>query len=228
MMMGGQCTVFSLMMKCKTLFVICMMLCFMFVGCQSDRETRSVSLKELGISLQALYEDTAYKVFPVPKFAGLFHKDTYTDSMNPNKEATLGYGTYTELYSYVEIRFYDENTVGAPPGEIGVLPCLLFDLRAYPIDDIEDNCIVRLNGKTYRIKELEPFQLCQIENHIVYDFKEFDKEIPFSEYAQDKLSADLMANTEDNPEYLEYDYVKLQVDVRNWLIEQIKQDYPIK
>ncbi len=211
------------------IYIICCTLVFWgMTGCAADdgipNRQLSLSLEEVGISFENSYGEHCLELFPIPKYIGIkqINGDDYPEGNHGIPNAP---GNYTYIISKVE------NVARL---DSGYLSPILFALYAYPKSKMED-AIVSINTsetidyKEYTFEQLKPYIFFETEEYIIYDLLLFGSDETFEEFIERRYgSAFKNENSlKYNPEYAEYDYVKLQVDVRNWLIEQIKQDYPL-
>ncbi len=197
---------------------------FGMVGCMEQTTSNtpptrlfSKSLDDIGFSLEDRYGEQAAALYHLPVYCGIEQLDAQQYG-GAEDYGDIAPGNYT--YLSVGITNRDAYTVGEAS-----FP--LMSLRAYEKAKMAD-AVVQLNYKDYTFEELTPYILFETEEYIIYDFMFFESDEAFAEFAEREYRTGFedAYNVKYNPEYLEHDYVKLMVDVRSWLIEQIKADFP--
>ena len=83
-----------------------------------------------------------------------------------------------------------------------------------------------IEHEKYRFKELKDYLLFETDELYVYDLMFFGSAQNFEDYISEAMQP-VLENTEDNPEYLEDDYIQVMIDLRSWLIDRLQTDFPI-
>ena len=166
-------------------------------------------------------------LFSQPKYRGIVQYD-YIGQPEAAIGAKTIAGGFTQICGQIEYQdiWDSEGTAEGPPGDIHWLTYPLLELRAFPKDDVKENCYVMIGHDKYRFKELKDYLLFETKDLYVYDLMFFGSEQAYEDDIRDALQSTLEAGVKDNPEYLMDDYIQVMLDLRQWLIEQIKADYP--
>ncbi len=187
---------------------------------QTPNRLISLSLDAIGFSLEEQYGEQSASLYPAAStYQGIRQMDADLYASGGADYSPKAPGNYTYITTSIIHR------ADLDKGEIDIR---LMSLRAYKKANMEDS-VVQINYKDYSFEELSPYLLFETDEYAIYDFMFFESDETFEAFAEReyRLIFEHESNLKYNPEYAEYDYVKLQVDVRNWLIEQIKQDYPL-
>lgn len=204
----------------------------LFTGCQTNRNSVPQNLSWSDISIDEIYNEASLEAFEQPKFRGLVQRD-YVGKPESAIGATTSYGGFTQINGYIEqvsifwVEPPDTERPG-PPGDIAWLEFVLLELHAFPKADVDANCYVLIDLEKYWFSELEDYLLFETEDYYIYDLMFFHSEKNYEEYIREVLQPFLDQGIEDNPEYLEDDYIQMMHDLRGWLIERLQQDYPIQ
>ncbi len=183
---------------------------------QTPNRLISKSLDEIGISIADAFLVDSLKQFRIPQFNGIEQMDA---DMLPNgvDYGPKGMGNFTYVTTAITLR-----------GQLDMLWAsqVLMVLRAYPKDRME-NAVVTLDYKEYTFDQLKPYILFETDDYIIYDLLFFESDETYEAFVTREYQPMFTSenNIPYNPDYLVYDYVKLQIDIREWLIEQIPPDF---
>ena len=207
---------------------ISVVFCILLAGCQSDRVSNPQSLTQNEISIEDMYNEASFDVFMQSKYRGIVQYD-YVGQPEAAIGAKTISGGFTQICGQIEyLDIWDPSgTAEGPPGDINWLTYPLLELRAFPKEDVKENCYVMIGLEKYRFKELQDFMIFETENLCIYDLMFFDSEQTYEDYIRKTLQPMLDTRLEDNPEFSEDDYIQLMIDLRSWLIDRLQTDFPI-